>query len=245
MSLLGTFAFSLNQAEAYVSVKGYTKKNGTYVQPHVRSNPNGLKYDNYGYKPSQGLYNPSYGTKGIEWDTPTYITDPDYYLGKSLYEQNKSISGSSFSQNMNTKEEVTFGTKNVPYVVKTWSDSNPNISCDQSNFLRNKERSECMTYRMLKSGYKWETTINEFDGKHYIYNPDTKVTSSCLDGYSFLYDTKTGKLTNSCVPEIDVAQVLPAGCTTKIGFSPISGVSCLNNTCASGMSWNGAKCTSK
>ena len=49
---------------AYVSVKGYYKSNGTYVAPYVRSNPNGLKYDNYGYKPSQGLYNSTYGTIG-------------------------------------------------------------------------------------------------------------------------------------------------------------------------------------
>ena len=73
-------------AEAYVSYKGYTKKNGTYVPAGVRSNPNGLKYDNYSYKPSQGLYNSTYGTRGSSWDTPTYITDPYYYTGKALYE---------------------------------------------------------------------------------------------------------------------------------------------------------------
>lgn len=33
-------------AQTYVS--GYTKKNGTYVQPHVRSSPNATKTDNYG-----------------------------------------------------------------------------------------------------------------------------------------------------------------------------------------------------
>lgn len=76
----------LFDADAYVSVKGYFRKDGTYVRPHVRSNPNGLKYDNYGWTPSQGLYNKTYGTRGSYWDTPTYITDPYYYKGKSLYE---------------------------------------------------------------------------------------------------------------------------------------------------------------
>ncbi len=79
---------------AYVSVHGYFKSNGTYVAPYVRSNPNGLKYDNYGYKPSQGLYNPTYGTRGTEWDTPTSITDPNYYEGKALYESGSSGLGS-------------------------------------------------------------------------------------------------------------------------------------------------------
>jgi hypothetical protein len=81
------FSFASN-ADAYVSVKGYYRKDGTYVKPHVRSEPNGLKYDNYSYKPSQGLYNKSYGTKGSEWDTPTWTTDPDYYDGKAIYEGN-------------------------------------------------------------------------------------------------------------------------------------------------------------
>jgi len=80
------FIFSAINADAYVSVKGYYRSNGTYVAPHVRSNPNGLKYDNYGYTPSQGLYNDTYGTRGTDWDTPTYVTDPDYYEGKAIYE---------------------------------------------------------------------------------------------------------------------------------------------------------------
>lgn len=80
----------VNNVDAYVSVKGYTKKDGTYVAPYVRSNPNGLKSDNYGYTPSQGTYNKTYGTRGSSWDTPTYVTDPYYYQGKSIYESGNS-----------------------------------------------------------------------------------------------------------------------------------------------------------
>src|SRR3990167_4019434 len=79
-----------------VSAKGYYKKNGTYVAPYVRSSPNGLKYDNYGYKPSQGLYNKTYGTNGSYWNTPSYITDPNYYKEKSFYDS-KSVSLPSYS----------------------------------------------------------------------------------------------------------------------------------------------------
>lgn len=94
--LAAVFLFSpLSGAEAYVKVKGYYRKDGTYVRPHVRSNPNGLKFDNYSYTPGQGLYNKTYGTRGKEWDTPTTITDPDYYLGKSLYESGSSGTGST------------------------------------------------------------------------------------------------------------------------------------------------------
>jgi hypothetical protein len=52
-----------------VDVKGYYRKDGTYVQPHSRSAPDGNPYNNYGFP---GNYNPNTGkiTGG----------DPDKYL---------------------------------------------------------------------------------------------------------------------------------------------------------------------
>lgn len=50
-----------NEAEAARRVKGYTKKNGAYVQPHYRSSPNRSKFDNWSTK---GNYNPYTGKKG-------------------------------------------------------------------------------------------------------------------------------------------------------------------------------------
>lgn len=89
---------------AYVSVRGYVRKDGTYVSPHVRSNPNGLKYDNYSWTPSQGLYNKSYGTRGSKWDTPTWNTDPNYYEGKSIYDSSHGVGNySGYSINKRPK----------------------------------------------------------------------------------------------------------------------------------------------
>ncbi len=36
-------------AQAQVSVRGYTRSNGTYVSPHIRSYPDGNPYNNYSY----------------------------------------------------------------------------------------------------------------------------------------------------------------------------------------------------
>lgn len=44
-----------------VKVKGYTKKNGTYVQPSYKTSPNKTKLDNYSTK---GNYNPYSGKTG-------------------------------------------------------------------------------------------------------------------------------------------------------------------------------------
>jgi hypothetical protein len=56
-----------------VYVKGYYRKDGTYVRPHVRSSPDGYKWNNYGPSTnSQQLMNPrsrDYDSDG----TPNYL----------------------------------------------------------------------------------------------------------------------------------------------------------------------------
>ncbi|GAB6127224.1 hypothetical protein [Humidesulfovibrio idahonensis] len=46
-----------------VAVRGYTKKNGTYVKPHMRSAPNGSKADNWSTKGNVNPYTGKVGTK--------------------------------------------------------------------------------------------------------------------------------------------------------------------------------------
>lgn len=65
-------------------VVGYYRSNGTYVQPYYRSNPNGLKFDNYSYR-GGSLYNDSYGTRSYSWNTPSWNTQSDYFTGYNSY----------------------------------------------------------------------------------------------------------------------------------------------------------------
>lgn len=44
-------------------VNGYTRQDGTYVAPYMRSNPNSFRFDNFS---SQGNYNPYTGQRGHE-----------------------------------------------------------------------------------------------------------------------------------------------------------------------------------
>ena len=49
--ILATSIAAFNSsANALVNVKGYFKGNGTYVMPHVRTNPDGNPYNNFSYK---------------------------------------------------------------------------------------------------------------------------------------------------------------------------------------------------
>lgn len=65
-------------------VNGYVRKNGTYVQPHHRTNPNSTINDNYTtypnvnpYTGTQGRIKPqSYSAPKVNYYTPTYPRIP-------------------------------------------------------------------------------------------------------------------------------------------------------------------------
>ena len=51
----------ISKADVYVD--GYTKQNGSYVQPHYRSNPDSSRYNNYSYTGNSNPYTGSRGTQ--------------------------------------------------------------------------------------------------------------------------------------------------------------------------------------
>jgi len=54
---------STSRSAAPVRVRGYTKRNGTYVKPHYRTPPNATKLDNWSTK---GNVNPFTGKPGAK-----------------------------------------------------------------------------------------------------------------------------------------------------------------------------------
>lgn len=65
-----SFVF-INEAHAYTRVKGYTKKNGTYVMPHYKTSPDSTRWNNWSTK---GNYNPFSGKKGYTSPFKTFKT---------------------------------------------------------------------------------------------------------------------------------------------------------------------------
>lgn len=66
--LIGTLLLAVSVAAgADVSVRGYTRKDGTYVQPHVRSDRNDTTFDNYS---TRGNTNPYTGERGYRSNDP-------------------------------------------------------------------------------------------------------------------------------------------------------------------------------
>ena len=63
MILLAALAIFTISGYADVHVNGYTKQDGTYVEPHYRSNPDGNVNNNWSTK---GNTNPYTGEKGTQ-----------------------------------------------------------------------------------------------------------------------------------------------------------------------------------
>jgi hypothetical protein len=65
--LLATFAFTIAFAQKPQRVKGYTKKDGTYVAPSVRTKGNKTQTDNYSTKGNSNPYSGKKGTKKAKY----------------------------------------------------------------------------------------------------------------------------------------------------------------------------------
>lgn len=253
-----------SSADAYVNVKGYYRKNGTYVAPHVRSEPNGVKYDNYGYTPSQGLYNSTYGTRGTSWDTPTYVTDPDYYTGQNIYNAEHSGTGytpsyTSYTPTPTCPSNSAYDTLsssckcNYGYIVSGSSCVNGNSYC-YGKYSYNSEYDATSKTCKCSSGSRWNddstscVTNNNYCISKYGYGAEAKPFSTdcvCSAGYQ-VNSTKDGCV---AIPTCGIGYVLKNNicitntqdCINSYGQN-VYGVAVGNNNstcyCNIGYQWN-------
>ena len=56
--IISSFVLQVNPALAQIQVDGYYRSNGTYVEPHQRSAPDGIRSNNYSHP---GNFNPNTG----------------------------------------------------------------------------------------------------------------------------------------------------------------------------------------
>lgn len=81
-----------------VNVRGYYRKDGTYVRPHVRTYPNNTVTDNYSYP---GNYNPN-----LEYNKP-YNYNSDYNTSKSKRLPSKT-NYNSYNNNTNSNNRSNY-----------------------------------------------------------------------------------------------------------------------------------------
>ena len=82
--------FAGSQADADVRVRGYYRSNGTYVQPHYRSNPDGLLYNNWSTYPNINPYTGRTGTLRAPSYSSGYRSYGRYYSPSSYYYPSRS-----------------------------------------------------------------------------------------------------------------------------------------------------------
>jgi len=118
-----------------VSVRGYTRKDGTNVRPHVRSNPDGDPLNNWSYP---GNTNPYTGK--------TATGNPDTYLRNYYNSPNSTTKFSKSNNNSDVNwEEVSrksdkFWKDEYPKIKaeqdKFWKDEYPKIKAEQDRFIK-------------------------------------------------------------------------------------------------------------
>lgn len=107
-------------SDAAVRVRGYTRKDGTYVQPHYRSNPDGNPYNNYSFP---GNTNP-YTGKVAPGNPDTYLKN---YYGRS--------GGSSYS--LPSYSTPSYAPSPTPsYSLPSYSTPSPAPSYSAPSYLR-------------------------------------------------------------------------------------------------------------
>lgn len=115
--LLGVFiAFChVSPLSADVKVKGYYRKDGTYVQPHTRSSPNKTKNDNYS---TQGNVNPHTGESGTKPRDES--SNEQTYSPKRSDEYAKRIGFSQVKAGMSASQVVGFAGEPSMMRGSTW-----------------------------------------------------------------------------------------------------------------------------
>lgn len=171
------FVGSFTYSEAAVSVRGYYRRDGTYVAPHYRSNPDGNPYNNWSYP---GNTNP-YTGKTAGGDPDTYLQN--YYgTGGSVPAYNpptysSSVGGASQFETINGGYRMNgilfcnYGYYQSNGICKNAPDNGTalggsSFSCD-SGFVAQGD----LCIRELKPNAYW-------DGTSYTCNPGFYTTAS-------------------------------------------------------------------
>lgn len=181
VGLSQTFSFQAEVAEAAVSVKGYYRKNGTYVAPHYRSNPDGNPYNNYSFP---GNTNPFTGK--------TATGNPSTYL--------KNYGGSSYTPSY-TSPSYTVPSFSIPSYTpsSTWQ------SCSEfgmATYSYLSGKCECM------SGYTVRNNRCISNGaacqEDYGYNATSSYNNKCTCRYGYKFNNAGTK----CISNDDYCQEL-------------------------------------
>ena len=168
--------YSQHKRSSDVYVKGYTRSNGTYVQPHYRSSPNSTYSDNFS---EYGNINPYTGKEGYKHS----LTNPININNISNYHSNNL--NSTITSNSTI---ITDQNKTIIYN----SDNNAQKVFDDELESANRKLDEIIERFSQTKGYQQAYTFNKrysyatiFSIKFLLYTLDYKTENNDdnIDGY--------------------------------------------------------------
>ncbi|MGG4385224.1 NTF2-like N-terminal transpeptidase domain-containing protein [Priestia megaterium] len=203
------------QAQADVSVRGYYRKDGTYVRPHMRSDPDGNFNNNWSTKGNINPYTGEEGTKTSPSDSGLYdssndsynnsdssYSDDTYYNDDTNYTEDSS-SGQEYGENgyiydtdsVDNEDAMTA----MDTVYKYFDKLNEKKYKDAYNLWSSKWKKK-HSYKKFKKGYKGVTheittvSIDSSDGNKVIVEGDLATKEKGEEhSYSFTYKVKVSE----------------------------------------------------
>ena len=176
---------------ARVRVRGYYRKNGTYVQPHYRTNPDGNPYNNYSFP---GNYNPNTGeiSKG---NPDTYLKNYNKPSKSSSYQYSEPVviekpplypvtdNSSILQQTSNT---INVGIVDIPkseiYYIILCSESSMAAAEESVENFKNRTILESDDFKILPTMVNGKQWYRVAIGKYETYN-SARMRMNCISVY--------------------------------------------------------------
>ena len=166
-------------------VKGYFRKDGTYVQSHHRTNPNGTNVDNYSTEGNTNIWTRKPGwiqpdNKPLpSYSPPTYIAPP--YTPKIEYTTNRNVDAAPTTP-VTTAVPTTYNFSTNSYNSPSWSDGYYDLSAGNRVINYTNGRDEFNVAAPLKITYWKDRTYFSFD----VYSQEIKETNGGAEGQLLL-----------------------------------------------------------
>lgn len=142
--ILAIFLILPNFAEAVVHVNGYYRSNGTYVAPHYRSDPDGIKSNNWSYpgntNPYTGVTAPGGSTfYSAPSYTPTWTFDNQTYYSASTYNAAKAAWLTRHKEGIKNLYRTLLEREPTQDEVDYWANREGDINVIKQDFLNSDE----------------------------------------------------------------------------------------------------------
>jgi len=207
---------------AQVKVKGYYRKDGTYVSPHTRSRPDGNPYNNYSFP---GNYNPNTG-KISTGNPETYLRN--YYNRNS----NSSPTYSTSSTSSNHASESSNDNEKIYHTDNQTSSNLNSLFVDLSSTIKRNEDYNIdiqLLNDLIISLQNLKTQIlskNKSSNLTTAFNNDSDQSSSIRYDkvyYIIVYSERTTELAKSRVQEFELHSI-SNGYELKILSAVVNGI---------------------